>query len=155
MKIVDQKSLAHKNAVDRIRTLANRLTPKKLDAYLKLCGAPEVKVRAALAWGSDPTLSFERLGSDRDGRNNPVTHNLEINEILVEAFNSRIISGEQLDKVAEHELAHWFYRTWLMGNRPLRPNNEIGNAYEVAVHGRKELLPWREICRKLYGGQCP
>lgn len=155
MRIVDAKSLTHKAAVDRIRNLGNRLNDKKFSAYLDLCGAPNAKVRAALAWGSDPELSFQRLGSDSDGCNNPVTHKLEINEILAEALNKRLITGEQLDKVVEHELAHWFYRTWIQENPPLRPANEIGTSYEVAVYGRREMLPWRLICQKLYGGECP
>jgi hypothetical protein len=155
MRIVEPKSLKHKIAVDRIKNLGGRLTNTKLTAYRELCGASDAEVRAALAWGSDPELSFQRLGYGIDGQNHPVTHKLEINEILVEALDKRLITGAQLDKVAEHELAHWFYRTWTEKNPPLRPNREIGNAYEVAVYGGRKDLLWPDICQKLYGGKCP
>ena len=105
MKLTGTNRHSYPKTWARINSLSSRLSPRKYAAFEKHGHADRAKVKAACDPNSRPDFVIVLFGADKDGQINPITWNPEINEILVKAFEKGVITGEQLDRVVEHELA--------------------------------------------------
>lgn len=142
-----------------IRNLSSRLNERKYAAFEKHGRADKTKVNAACAPNSGPDLVMVYFGPGKEGQINPQTGKPEINELLVKAFEKRVITGVQLDRIVEHELTHWFYDAWAEANPAnpgeMRGHGDVGYKYENDAYGPGRLPDYTDICRQLYGGNCP
>ena len=104
-----------------------------------------------------PDLVIVYFGPGKDGQINKDTGgNPELNEIRVNAFQKGLMTGQQLDRVVEHEFAHWLQDAWLKANPgEMRGHGNVGNDYESDVYGGNPFIPdYSLFCRRLYGGNC-
>jgi len=140
-----------------ITSLSVRLTDKKYDGFKLFGHADRSEVKTACDPHSDPDLVIVLLPVGTDGQRNPMTGKLEVNEILVKAFEKRLITGAQLDRIVEHELTHWFDDAYWQTPHPgeMRRHGDVGTLYEGYVYGGLFIPDYGHICRRLYGGPCP
>ena len=156
MKLTGTNRHSYPKTWARINSLSNRLAARKYAAFKKHGHADPAAVKAACDPNSGPDLGIVLLPPGKEGRINQVTGNPEINEILVKAFEKGVITGEQLDRLVEHELTHWFERAWWAHPHPgeMRGNADVGFKYEGDAYGAGWIPNYGVICRKVYGGNC-
>jgi hypothetical protein len=156
MKLTATNRQRYPKTAVRINSLTTRLSARKYAAFEKHGHADQAKVKAAFDPNSGPDLGIVLLPVDKEGRINKETGNPEINEILVKAFEKGVVTGEQLDRIVEHELTHWFERAWAAANPgEMRAAADVGFKYEGEVYGSGWRPNYPEICRHVYGGDCP